>query len=215
MNKKDVLTVIISFLAFIVAATTFYFNLLKRPKLSLMIGETIGLFYDPDYRLYFDMDIVIHNDGARHGVLVKLTGTISQKGSGESGLDKLATHKFKWYKFVEAKDVAEKGEPFTPRKVFAGWVMPVDVAGHEAIVRQITFRTEDECTLLALKNDGTEYEFTLEGRVYPQRRFSLRKRLPQCTRTLRMNFSDEELLKDYHDRDGMIRRILYMDFNEN
>jgi hypothetical protein len=80
-SLKDQVTILLSSLALMVSFATFYINVLRRPRLRILLGNNFGMVYERakesadqshnsklPVALY--LYVVIFNDGARHGALL-------------------------------------------------------------------------------------------------------------------------------------------------
>jgi hypothetical protein len=211
------LALAVSVVSAFISGRTLHYNVLKRPQLRMIIGDRLGLMYEtkPDLKgdircpptsLY--MDIVILNDGAKHGALLGLSGTISRKGDTSGRMSGQTSTGFVWHMFVEAKNLAAPSEPFRPMQEFAGWTTSLAIPGHGSVTKAIRFRTEGQSIELT---EG-EYDVKLSGRAHPERRWLVLRNVVKQGRTVRI--SSEHLPKlEGADLEGDKRPIAYLPFN--
>jgi hypothetical protein len=154
----SIFSLVTSFLAFAVSAAAFYFNLLKKADLELIVGDSINLSTDQDGFLQLVAQFTLINNGALPGALVKLMGNISNK-------DRSRTTTFSWDTFIEMKDIGKPGETFKPYQVYAGVADTISLPGRATVTKAITLLAEDSFDLV----EG-DYVIEFVGLEGPKRR---------------------------------------------
>lgn len=203
LTQKDLVTIFISVLALTVSSATLYINVLRRPRLRILLGNNFGMVYErPKEREGSDENhnsklpvalylyVVVFNDGAKHAALLEVVGTVSNLTTGESV-------PFEWQLFVEAKDISGTHSHFSTKRDFAGWAIPLAVPSGGSITKQIRCRIEP--------SRFTEGEYTLEvkGNVFPRRRWIFGASLIGQTRPFSLGKKQVDSLNARNHFDGM------------
>lgn len=73
----------IAIAAFVLSAFAFaftaYYQVLKRPRLAILIGDVVNMYYSNDGRLRICMNITFLNEGAQYGAVVRVIGTLASQ----------------------------------------------------------------------------------------------------------------------------------------
>lgn len=156
-NLSDLdLPTIISVVALLFSIGTFFLNAWYRtfrgPKLRVILGDTIRLYYNHRFNLRFNTSLTVLNNGAQYAAIVKISGEIAD-------LERDHKAEFSWRVFVEHKDIGTPGESSRPWTAITGAVRTLLVPGLGAIETAVGFGTYTPFVILP----GT---YRLEFRVY-------------------------------------------------
>lgn len=131
---------IVSFIALAISIGTFifnaYFQVFRKPKLTVALGDVFTLAYGQNGELQFTRPVTFFNDGARYAAIISIHGIIYSLDRPNKSTS------FAWRAFVESTDIGEKGKEFKPWWVFKGWVSTIIIGGHTAENENIGFKTE-------------------------------------------------------------------------
>jgi hypothetical protein len=154
----SIIGLVTSLLAFAVSAAAFYFNLLRKADLEIVVGDSISFSADQEGYLQLVAEFTLINKGALPGALVRLQGSISTKdGSRVAGL--------RWDAFIDSKDIGKPGETFKPYQVYAGSAEAISLPGRSTVSEGISLLTEDSFDLV----EG-DYVIDFVGLEGPKRR---------------------------------------------
>jgi hypothetical protein len=80
MSTSDMISfasLVFSGLAFFVAMLTFVYSVATGPRLRMLIGGDLWLFYSSDNKLVIETDCAFFNSGAQPGALLEFSGTLT------------------------------------------------------------------------------------------------------------------------------------------
>jgi len=141
LSAKDIITLIVAFAAFIISSLTYYYNVIKKADIKIVVGDLLMLNYFDEGKVNIGLNLTCFNEGARPGALVKLTGKILS-------LDNNKSSELYWQCFIQSMNAGERGKNFKPWVDFAGWPETIVAPGHSAVVRGIGFKTNDRFDLV-------------------------------------------------------------------
>lgn len=80
MSTSDLLSLsslIVATLAFVVALISLVYTTFMRPRMKMLLGGYMWLFYSYNKKLILQIDLAFFNSGAQPGALVEFSGTLT------------------------------------------------------------------------------------------------------------------------------------------
>jgi hypothetical protein len=126
----------LSVLALVFSVATFFFTAYeqywKRPRLSLVLGDSISLSYGPEYAgLALWACVVVANQGAADAVILRIEGALTRADGWKAPIV--------WIGFGKYQAQALPGKPFEPSFAFVDWAEALVSPSRKASTSWIAF----------------------------------------------------------------------------
>jgi hypothetical protein len=126
----------LSVIALVVSVVTFFITTYeqywKRPRLSLVLGDSISLSYGPEYSgLALWACVVVANQGAADAVILRIEGTLTRADGWKAPIV--------WIGFGKYQDQVLPGKPFEPSFAFVDWAEALVSPSRKASTSWIAF----------------------------------------------------------------------------